>query len=178
MDSIRFGSVGCLLYLLAVPLGAQAQVVNPTQPVLLEIPAEAAEPAVAAVAPPVRETAAARQAARIPVTFVLQEEPSRRPAALVPMYSGMIALQGYDAYSTLAAIKRGAVETNPVASATVTQPAAFLAMKGVAAAATVYSAERLWRKGRRKSAVALMIVTNGALAVVTARNASVLRSVR
>jgi len=70
------------------------------------------------------------------------------------------------------------VETNPVASATVTQPAAFLAMKGVAAAATVYSAERLWRKGRRKSAVALMIVTNGALAVVTARNASVLRSVR
>ncbi len=102
----------------------------------------------------------------------------RRPLVLVPMYAGLVALQGYDTYSTLAAIRNGAVELNPLMRGTTGQPAVFVAFKGATTVASIYAAERLWRNHRKGAAIALMAVTNGMLAIVAANNASVLRSQR
>jgi hypothetical protein len=92
------------------------------------------------------------------------------------MYGSLAALQGYDVYSTLRAVKQGGAEANPLMAGIVRRPAAFLAIKSAATVATICMAERLWRKHRRGSAVVLMVVTNGMMAVVAAHNASVLRA--
>jgi hypothetical protein len=94
------------------------------------------------------------------------------------MYVSLAALQGYDAYSTLRAVKQGAVEANPMMAGIVGNPAAFIAVKGVTMVATIYVAERLWREHRRTAAVVLVAVTNGLMAVIAAHNASVLRTQR
>jgi hypothetical protein len=103
---------------------------------------------------------------------------ARRPGALVPMYTGLIGLQGYDTYSTLAALKRGGVEANPLMRGIVGRPAVLIAVKGATTLLTIYTAERLWRQDRKVAAVAVMVASNGMLAVVAAHNASVLRRLR
>ncbi len=179
MDRTRFTWLGSLLFLLALPVALHAQVTNLSAPVnVAPIPAQTAGALTRAIAPAPRPASAQLPASRIAATFAPLEDMTRRPAALVPMYTTMIALQGYDAYSTLAALKHGAVEINPMAATTAQHPMLFVAVKGVAATTTIYAAERLWRKNRRKSAIAVMIVTNGMLAVAAARNASVLRGQR
>jgi len=104
-------------------------------------------------------------------------EPSRS-RALVPMYAGTIGLQAYDAYSTLAAIRAHAVEMNPVVAPIARNPAAFIAAKAIVSTVTLAMSERLWRDGHRGRALVLMAVSNGLMAAVAARNASVLRSSR
>ena len=98
----------------------------------------------------------------------------RRPGILPLMYATRLALQGYDAYSTFAVRSRGGVEANPLMKGA-THPAVFVAVNGATSALTIAVAERLWRRqGRRKTAVALLVVTNGLLAISAAHNASVL----
>lgn len=101
-----------------------------------------------------------------------------RPAVLPGMYAGLATLEGYDAYSTLRALRNGAVEANPLMRGVVQHPAALVAVKGAATLGAIYVAERLWRGHRRKSAIALMVVSNGVLSVIAAHNTSVLRSRR
>jgi hypothetical protein len=97
-----------------------------------------------------------------------------RPRILPLMYVSRLALQGYDAYSTFAVLSRGGVEANPLMKGA-THPAVFLAVKGATSALTIAVAERLWRRqGRRKAAVALLVVTNSLLAISAAHNATVL----
>ena len=98
-----------------------------------------------------------------------------RPAPLMPMYAGFIALQGYDAYSTIKALNRGAVEANPLMRGVARSPLALISVKAALAAGMVFAAERLWRGKHRKAAVILMAVTGGLMAVVGANNARVLR---
>ncbi len=102
----------------------------------------------------------------------------RRPSALVPMYVGVVALQGYDTYSTLSAVKKGAIEVNPLLMGAASRPAVFVAVKSAVTVGSIYAAERLWRRHRKGAAIGLMAVTNGLLAVVAANNASVLRRLR
>lgn len=105
--------------------------------------------------------------------FLTRRTPGR-PRILPLMYVSGVALQGYDAYSTFAVLGRGGVEANPLMKGA-THPAVFVAVKGATSALTIAVAERLWRRqGRRKTAVALLVVTNGLLAISAAHNASVL----
>ena len=106
-----------------------------------------------------------------------QDVPRKR-GVLVPLYATLIGLHGYDAYSTLAAFNSGAVEANPLVKGAVARSALFVAVKGATAMFTIYTAERLWRKDRKAAAIAVMVVTNGMVAVVAAHNASVLRRLR
>ncbi len=101
-----------------------------------------------------------------------------RPSVLPAMYVSLAALQGYDAYSTLRAVKQGAVEVNPVLRGVVGNPAALLAVKGAATFASIYATERVWREHHRRAAIVLMVVTNSTMAVIAAHNASVLRARR
>jgi hypothetical protein len=98
----------------------------------------------------------------------------QRPVSLLPMYIGFAALQSYDMYSTLTALRAGAHEANPVASGLVSTPAAFAAAKIGGTAAAFYVSEHLWRNHHRGAAVAVMVGSNVAMSLVSANNARVL----
>jgi len=110
--------------------------------------------------------------------------PARRAAVptrgrMLPiLYVNYVALQTYDGYSTINGVKRGAREVNPMMSSLAGNPAAVWAVKGGVTAASILVAERLWKQHRRRHALVTMIVSNGLMAAVAARNASVLRAQR
>jgi hypothetical protein len=101
---------------------------------------------------------------------------SSRGSVLPALYIGVAGLQVYDGYSTLTGFKRGAIETNAVMKNVAGNPAAMLAVKGGVTAASIFMAERLWKQNRRTAAIVTMIATNGLMAAVAARNASVLHA--
>ncbi len=98
--------------------------------------------------------------------------------ALIVLSASVTSLQAYDTYSTLAALKHGAVEANPLMQGVVKHPGAFVALKGGIAIGPVYAATQLWRRHHRGAALVLRAVTSGAAAAVAAHNASVLRTAR
>ena len=104
--------------------------------------------------------------------------PPHRPFALPGLYAGSAFLQGYDAYSTLTALRAGATEANPLMKGITRSPVAFVALKAGLTAASIMGAERLWKDDHRVAAIAMMIASNGMMAAVAAHNASVLRSVK
>jgi hypothetical protein len=93
----------------------------------------------------------------------------RRPAALPALYGSFAALQALDVHSTIKAVGAGESEANPAVRGLVRQPAAFVAAKVAATAATFYASERLWRR-HRVGAVMLMVAVNGAYAAIVANN--------
>ncbi len=113
-----------------------------------------------------------------PVRVGLSQRDLSRGAVLPSLYVSLAALNFYDGYSTQSGLSRGAVEANPAIKGVAGNSAALWAVKGGATALSVYMAERLWKKGHRAQAIAVMVVSNGMMATVAARNASVLRKVR
>ena len=101
-----------------------------------------------------------------------------RPSALPALYIASAALQGYDTYSTLAAVSNGAQEANPVMKSVVKSPAAFVAMKASVTAASIMAAERLWKSNHKMGAIGLMVASNVMMGIVAANNARVLSSVK
>lgn len=101
----------------------------------------------------------------------------RRPVLLVALYASVATLQTADVYMTRAALSRGAVESNPLMQGVAANTGALIAAKAGATAASIYVAERLWRKNRI-GAIALMAASNGVLAAVVSHNASVMRRIR
>jgi hypothetical protein len=95
-------------------------------------------------------------------------QPQKRPAALPILYGTYAALQVMDVISTRRAIATGSHEANPVLSSGSME--AMLALKASGGAATVYFAERAWRKNRA-GAIVLMAAVTGATAAIAAHNA-------
>jgi len=132
--------------------------------VLLAAPASAADGDAA-----VTETAPAVSTAGSP------EAPASARAALSALYGTLVGLQAYDGWSTVAAVKRGAVETNPVVSAALSNPSGMWALKIASTGGSIYAAETLWRRHRHVEAIATMVAVNGMMVAVAARNGSVMR---
>jgi hypothetical protein len=105
-------------------------------------------------------------------------EAPHRPSLLPGLYAGSAFFQGYDAYSTLSALKSGASEANPLMKGITKSPMAFIALKAGMTAMSIMSAERMWKDEHRVAAVVMMIASNGMMAAVAAHNASVLQRVR
>jgi hypothetical protein len=101
----------------------------------------------------------------------------RRPGVLPVLYVSFVALQGYDAYSTTAGIARGAKEANPAMRVVAGNQAALWAVKAGSTAASIWIAERMWKKNR-VGAIVTMAAVNGMMAAVAARNASILNRMR
>ena len=101
-----------------------------------------------------------------------------RPLALPALYAASAALQAFDAYSTIAALKLGGVEQNPLMKSITRNPAAFVAVKASVTIASVAAAERLWRGNHRLGAIGLMVASNAMMGVVAAHNASVLSTLK
>ena len=93
---------------------------------------------------------------------------------LTSLYGSLAGLHAYDAYSTLRGVEQGARELNPVMQAVSGNGVAMVAFKSGMAAVSIAVSERLWRRNQRSRAVMVMLLTNGILAAVTARNAQVL----
>ncbi len=100
---------------------------------------------------------------------------SRVRGTLLPsLYVSLAGLNAFDAYTTTVGVSTGATEANPVMRGVAGNPAAMWAVKGGVTAASIYMAERLWKKNRKVEAITVMAITNGMMAVVAARNAAVL----
>jgi hypothetical protein len=104
--------------------------------------------------------------------------PAVRGSVLPSLYTSLIGLQAYDGYSTNRGLKNGASESNAILGLVTKHPAAVWAVKGGAAFASIYAAERLWRKHRRGQAIALMAVSTSIMAAVAANNAAIIRAQR
>jgi hypothetical protein len=109
---------------------------------------------------------------------VLFAPPTARPPLLPPLYLSLAGLQAYDGYATLHGVTRGGRETNALVGGLTGTPAAFWTVKAGSTALTIVLAERLWRTHHRGEAIATMVVANGVMALVAARNASVLHASR
>ena len=144
---------------------------------LMTAPVFAAEPT------PIADAATAAVAAlEVPVAqadFRTTVEGRRhRPGALPAMYATSLALQGYDAYSTLTALKAGGVEANPMMKTITKSPAAFIALKAGTAALSIMAAENMWKSGHKAAAIGVMVASNVAMSFVAANNARVLSQIK
>ena len=103
--------------------------------------------------------------------------PQRTPL-LSGLYVSLGALQAYDAYSTVTALKQGAVEANPMMKGVANHALMFTAVKAGVTGATILAAEQLWKNHKKTQAILLMVASNGLMAYVAHNNAGVLRSLR
>jgi hypothetical protein len=96
----------------------------------------------------------------------------KRPVALSALYGSYAALQVLDVVSTRRALSRGAYEGNPVVGAA--GNARALIVKAAGASASIYFAERMWKKNR-VGAIVTMALVNGISTAVVAHNARLAR---
>jgi len=132
-----------------------------------------------AVAPASAQESASQPAASPDTREEDQEAPAAvparrtRPASLIPMYVTFGALQALDFQSTRRALANGSGrEANGIMEPIAEHPAAFLAVKAGATAATIFATERIWKKNR-VGAIVFIAVANSAMAAVVAHNYSV-----
>ncbi len=96
----------------------------------------------------------------------------KRPAVLPVLYGSYATLQVLDFLSTRKAIQSGGHETNPVMGSG--HAGQMIAVKAIGGAASIYFAERMWKKNR-VGAVVTMALLNGATAAIVAHNTQVAR---
>jgi hypothetical protein len=87
-------------------------------------------------------------------------EAKRRPAVLLPLYASYAALQMSDAALTLKALAIGGHETNGLMGGIVKHPLALYSIKAAVVGVAVFQSEKMWRQGKRKSAIATLIIVN------------------
>ncbi|MFN7916488.1 MAG: DUF5658 family protein [Vicinamibacterales bacterium] len=151
----------------------------------LASPAAAAD-ATDAQVPALNVTPAMLAAATVPAptTAATQDFGTRssftrnRPGMLPALYAASAALQGYDAYSTLTALKNGGVEANPLMKTVVKNPAAFVALKASVTATSIMASEKLWKSGNRIGAIGVMVASNVMMGMVAAHNSKVLSTLK
>jgi hypothetical protein len=118
------------------------------------------------------------QAGRLAALAPIQIGAPSRGAVLPLLYASYAGLQAFDATSTLRGVKLGAQEANPLMSGLSGNPAGMWALKAGLTAASIVASEHLWKQHRRGEAIALMVVANGIMAGVAARNAAVVNGLR
>jgi len=153
--------------ILALALSASPAAEKPETPISLASTAVLSSPA---------KSGPAADGRRVIEAWMI-DTPERRPAMLPALYATLGAMQALDVYSTRRAMSVGAYEANPLMRKASGNTGAMLAVKAVSTAATVFFAERAWKKNK-KGAVILMLAVNSAMAAVTVRNFKNGRSVQ
>jgi len=115
----------------------------------------------------VRVTAVARPATTI-----------ASPKVRVGMYSVFAGLQVLDFASTMAVVRRGGSESNPLMQPFVSHAPLFLSVKAALTALTIVAGERMAKSGDTKTALVMTAVLNCAYAFVVARNFQQLSTLR
>jgi hypothetical protein len=145
--------------ILALAISASPAAEMPQTPISLASAAAISVPA---------EPGPAANSGRVTEAWMI-DTPERRPAMLPALYATLGAMQALDVYSTRRAMTAGANEANPLMRKASGNTGAMLAVKAASTAATVFFAERAWKKNK-KGAVIMMLAVNGAMAAVTVRN--------
>jgi len=91
----------------------------------------------------------------------------KRPVTLTALYGTYVTIQALDVVSTHRAIANGAQERNALMRGG--SVGTMIAVKAASGAATIFFAERMWKKNR-VGAVIVMAALNGASAAIVARN--------
>jgi len=94
---------------------------------------------------------------------------------MAPFYGSTALLQILDFKSTMAVIKQGGYEANPLLKGVVGHPALFMGVKAAVAAASIYSASKLARHNK-VAAIATMVAMNSAYAMVVEHNFAIART--
>jgi len=136
------------------------------------------QPAALVIAPATIAAAAASSTAANVDLATRSDWKYGRPSMLPALYATSAALQGYDAYSTLTALKHGGREVNPLMKGIVKSPAAFVAMKAGVTMASIMASERLWKSQHRLGAIGLMVASNLMMGMVAKHNSQVLSTLR
>lgn len=108
---------------------------------------------------------------------VFEPRRSSGRGSLTALSIASAALQGLDAYTTMSALNKGAVEANPMMRGVAGKPAMLVAVKSSMTVATIFAARSLWPR-HKAAAVAVLAVSNGMLATVVAHNMSVIKQMR
>lgn len=150
--------------------------------VALSTPAFAADatdtlPAALVIAPTTIAAASSSVAANVDVA-TRSDWKYGRPSMLPALYATSAALQGFDAYSTLTALKNGGREANPLMKGITKSPVAFVAMKAGVTMASIMASEQLWKTHHRVGAIGLMVASNLMMGVVAKHNAQVLSNLK
>ncbi len=98
-----------------------------------------------------------------------------RPLALPVLYATLGVLQGMDFYTTQKGMALGAHETNGLIRNG--NSGTTMALKTASTTATIFIAERMWKKNKA-GAIALMVATNVVFGAVVANNARVIGELR
>lgn len=69
-------------------------------------------------------------------------------------------------HSTRSALANGASEANPLMKAAAGSDTTMIAMKAAGTAATIWAAERLWKKNRKAAVITTILVNVASAAVV------------
>ena len=88
---------------------------------------------------------------------------------LMSLYVSTAVTQALDVHSTLQALGRGGIETNPLLSGLTGNKAAFIAVKGAVAAGSIYAASKL-AKRNKVAAIASLVAINAAYGLVAHHN--------
>jgi hypothetical protein len=104
---------------------------------------------------------------RIVITVVAE---SPRPKPLPYLYASYCGLQVGDVLTTTLALRNGAIEANPMMREDASSPFRFSLIKASSTLATIMGTEKLWKSGRRKTAVVTMLASNCLTAWVVSHN--------
>ena len=93
----------------------------------------------------------------------------KRGTLLTSLYVSFIGLQALDAHSTMRALDRGAVESNPLIEPFAGNPAALIALKAGTTVGVLYMTERV-RRHNRVASIVIMAAANSVYATIVAKN--------
>jgi hypothetical protein len=122
---------------------------------------------IATAPPPVQRTS---------TTPLLPLAPKQRPAVLLPLYASYAALQMSDAALTTRALGLGGREANGLMAGIARHPLALYSLKAAIVGASVFQSEKMWRNGKRKSAIATLVVVNAMYIFVVNHNRQVINN--
>jgi len=172
-------AIPSFVLLAAAPVAAQGQVAAGVINIATVLPASMAS---TVLFPPAATVAAVANAAEAGVPLQIGQVAHynggpKRPTALPALYASTALLQVLDVKSTMTAVSLGAHEANPLMKGVASNQGAMLAVKAGVAGATIFMAEKMWKRNPM-GAVAMMLVVNSVNAVVVAHNYKVAQSLR
>ena len=98
-------------------------------------------------------------------------------ATFKSLYASTAIMQGLDVHSTMAILKHGGGEANPLMGGLVTNKAAFIGVKAAVAAGTIMAAHKIGKRNK-VAAVVTLVAINSAYAFVVQHNYRVARSLQ
>lgn len=98
-------------------------------------------------------------------------------ATLKSLYASTAIMQGLDVHSTMAVLKHGGGEANPLMGGLVKNKAAFIGVKAAVAASTILAARQIGKRNK-VAAIVTLVAINSAYAFVVQHNYRVAGSVQ